>query len=155
MATLTTPPRQQLRSWVSRQMAHRQSLEQHLLRTRQCHKAVPQRLKNRVRDGLELLDDVVLIVNARMPGLQRLGAALRHHVLDPAATLVLLRTVQLRVVRVSNARRAHLGRHIDLVGIEPVTQTLAVHEQRIHLAIQHRPRIVGHELPVGLPMEDA
>ena len=57
-------------------------LEQHLLRTRQRHKAVAQRLKKRVGDRLELLDEVVLIVNARMPGLQRLGTALRHHVLD-------------------------------------------------------------------------
>ena len=130
-------------------------LEQHLLRTRQRHKAVAQRLKKRVGDRLELLDEVVLIVNARMPGLQRLGTALRHHVLDPATTLVLLGTVQLRVVRISDARSAHLGRHVDLIGIEPVTQTLAVDEQRIHLAIQHRSRVVGDECPIGLTVEDA
>lgn len=36
----------------------------------------------------------------RTPGLQWLGTAFRHRVLDPATTLVLLRTIQLRVVRV-------------------------------------------------------
>ena len=36
---------------------------------------------------------------------------------EAGATLVLLGTVQLRVVCISNARRAHLGRHVDLVSI--------------------------------------
>jgi hypothetical protein len=94
------PPSTQLPapSLVSHQTDTGHTLEQHLLRTRQRHKDVAQWLKHRVRAGLELLDEVVLIVNARMPGLQGFGAALRHHVLDPAAPLVAVAAVGVKQV---------------------------------------------------------
>lgn len=65
-----------------------QPLEQRLLRTRQCHKAVAQRLENRIGDERQLLDEIVLIVNAGMRGHEGLGTAWRQHVLNPATTLV-------------------------------------------------------------------
>lgn len=80
-----------------------------------------------------MLDEIVLVVNARMPGLQGFWTALRHHALNPATALVLLGTVQLRTVRFRDAGCAHLGRHIALAGIKPVTRALMVDEQRIYI----------------------